>query len=145
MEIAYRLAVPDDKSAVERLFRDMLRSVSDSEDVQGYEHGYLDRFFGGADRIYVAEINGAVSAYISVEAHEGYVYIDDFSVAAEYRSKGIGTALLCKAEEYASEISAHGAELHVESSNEGALRLYKRHGYTVSANEGGRYRMRKEL
>jgi aminoglycoside 6'-N-acetyltransferase len=60
-----------------------------------------------------------------VEAHVG------ISVASAARGRGIGTALMLAAEEWAR---AHGAErmdLGLDAANTGALRLYERLGYEV--------------
>jgi hypothetical protein len=65
--IRYRKAVPGDIPAIERLFKDMVMSVTHSDRVAGYEDGYLDKFFGGRDVIYAAEENGRIVGYISVE------------------------------------------------------------------------------
>lgn len=57
------------------------------------------------------------------------------SVTPAWRGKGVGTALLLAAEDWAR---AHGAErmvLDLASQNEGALRLYERLGYEVHALE----------
>ena len=78
------------------------------------------------------------------EADE-YIYLDDFCVSAKYRGKGLGTALVRTAEKYAEDKNVPAAVLHVEKSNEGAYRLYKRLGYEVCADEGCRLRMKKDL
>ena len=140
-----RVALPDDVPAVEALFAEMLRSIYPGQEPEPYEKGCLDKFFGGADRIYIAEINDYPAAYISVEVYDEYIYLDDFCVSAKYRGKGLGTALVRTAEKYAEDKNAPAAVLHVEKSNEGAYRLYKRLGYEVCADEGSRLRMKKDL
>ena len=55
------------------------------------------------------------------------------AVAPEWRGRGVGTALLAAAEDWAR---AHGAErmiLDLDVHNEGAKRLYERVGYQVEA------------
>ena len=49
------------------------------------------------------------------------------------------------AEKYAQEIGIDKIYFHVEKSNEDAFRLYQRLGYKISADEGSRYRMVKEV
>ena len=49
------------------------------------------------------------------------------------------------AEKYAHEINIKKIFFHVEKSNEGAFKLYQRLGYKISADEGSRYRMVKEI
>ena len=144
MIVTYRRALPTDKAAIERLFEEMLRSVGDSAD-GGYESGYLNRFFGGHDRIYAAEANGEVVGYISVELHPDFVYIDDISVTESFRGMGIGTKLIALAEQYAAERNVSSSVLHVERTNVAARYLYQRLGYTVTDDEDSRFRMAKHI
>ena len=146
MDIVYRKAVRGDIPAIEKLFMEMLRSVNSCEDAAGYEDRYLNKFFsesGGV--IYVSEAEGGVIGYISVELHDSFIYLDDLSVAEKSRGKGIGTKLIEFAERYGRDKSVVTAVLHVEKSNEKAYRLYTRLGYAVTADEGSRYRMAKQI
>ena len=91
-----RQAVSKDEKRIRELFEEMLRTIYHTDQVEGYEDGYLDKFWDrGEDRIFVAE-DTEVRAFLSVEVYhepEVYVYLDDLSVTESYRSKGIGTAL----------------------------------------------------
>ena len=141
MNFTLREAHNGDKNRIEELFIAMLKSIY--TDVQnGYETGYLDKFFdGGDDRIYIAECDNTVIGYIAVEVHnehEKFVYLDDISVSEAFRSQGIGSALIKKAESYAVEKNAAYIALHVENSNTSAIKLYERLGYYVRHNEGTR-------
>ena len=134
---------------IRELFIEMLQAIHAGQDVHGYEAGYLDRFFGaGEDWICVAKVDDAVVAYLSMEVHreqEDFIYLDDFSVSAAYRGKGIGTQLLKTAECFAGDIGISAIVLHVEQSNEAAFRLYRRLGYSVMDEDGTRFRMIKRL
>jgi aminoglycoside 6'-N-acetyltransferase len=57
------------------------------------------------------------------------------AVAPEWRGRGVGTALLLAAEEWARGQGVERMVLDLDAANEGALRLYERHGYTVHALE----------
>jgi len=144
----FRKAVKEDKEKIKDLFLHMLRSIYHKEDVDGYEEGYLDKFFtDSGDWICVVEDKGTVVAYLSMEVHReelNYIYLDDLSVMGEYQSKGIGTRLIGIAEKYARDIDFPMVVLHVEKSNEGAYRLYRRLGYEVEKEEGSRYLMVKK-
>jgi ribosomal protein S18 acetylase RimI-like enzyme len=48
-----------------------------------------------------------------------------------WRGKGVGSQLLEVADLKRGETDAHGVSLIVEDTNEGARRLYERHGYAV--------------
>ena len=145
-DLPIRLAVPQDEPRIRALFIEMLRSVSGADDAQGYEPGYLDKFFrGGEDRIYVCG-DGDPVAYLSVEVYReprAYVYLDDLSVTEAYRGRGIGTRLIRAAESYAKEIGIETVVFHVNKTNRGAFRLYERLGYAVYRDDGTRYLMKK--
>ena len=145
----FQKAVKEDKPEIEELFLQMLRSIYHREDVEGYEEGYLDKFFtDSGDWICVVKDADAVVAYLSMEVHRedvNYIYLDDLSVRGDYQSKGIGTRLIDTAEKYAKEIGFPAVVLHVEASNEGAYRLYRRLGYEVKREDGSRYLMVKEV
>lgn len=107
LEYTVRKAVPSDKARVEALFMEMLQAIYNRKDVEGYREGDIDRFFAGAgDWICVAEAEGRVEAFLSIEEHHepaDYIYLDDFSVSTPCRGRGIGMALLKAAEQYARD------------------------------------------
>ena len=148
MDWTIRPAVPADEAGIRELFEEMLRSIGRPEPVEGYAKGYLDKFWlGGGDRIFVAE-EEAVVGFLSAEVcrePEAYVYLDDFSVTEAYRSRGIGTALLRRAEAYAVELGIPAVLLHVEKTNVPARRLYERSGFSVYRDDGQRYLMHKRV
>ena len=149
MEIIYRKATVKDTKAIESLFTQMLFTIYKNPEIKGYEKGYLDRFFSDLqDCIFVAELNGSVIGYISINANNDtkqYLYIDDFCVHKDYRSKGIGTKLLNMVEDYAKEIKVLDICLHVENSNTLAKKLYDRNGYNIFKVDGTRILMNKIL
>src|SRR3989344_3535150 len=52
-------------------------------------------------------------------------------VRASHQGKGVGTALLSSAEDFARSRGMHRMELEVFERNEGAIRLYEKLGYVV--------------
>ena len=147
MNYTIRTAGPADEEKIRELFIEMLRTITHRDDVEGYEAGYLDRFWsGGEDRIYVADEDG-LKAFLSVEVHHeeigDYIYYDDFSVTESCRNRGIGSALIREAEAYAEEIRIPAICLHVEKSNKAAMRFYERNGYTQYRDDGDRLLMVK--
>ena len=143
-----RTAVPADADKIDALFREMLQTIYHTDDVKGYEAGYLESFWnGGENRIYIAEDN-EVRAFLSIEVYhepQAYLYLDDFSVTAAYRGSGIGTKLMQSAEAYAREIGIPAIVLHVEKNNESAFRFYEGLGYTIFRDDGDRYLLSKEI
>ena len=142
-----RKAEPKDKSAIENLFVLMLQSVYQTEKVQGYEPDYLNKFFNNNNGswICVAESEGKIVGYLSIEKYPDYLYLDDFCVDKEHRNLGIGTEFLKEAEKYAIENNIHQIRLHVEKSNLNAIGLYQRLGYKIASEEGSRCLMEKYL
>jgi len=60
-------------------------------------------------------------------------YINVLASFAEFRDQGVGTALLREAERIARQTEARALSLIVEDVNDGAMRLYRRHGFTEIA------------
>ena len=143
-----RTAVAKDEPRIRELFEEMLRTICHTDTVEGYACGYLDKFWrDGEDRIYVAE-DTEVIAYLSVEVYrepETYIYLDDCSVTAAHRNKGIGTALILTAESYARELNIPAIIYHVKKTNEAAFRRYKRLGYSIYRDDEDRYLMQKDI
>ncbi len=141
-----RTAVPEDEERIRELFLEMLRTIYRTDDVQGYEPGYLDKYWrGGEDRIYVS--GRPADAFLSVEVHrepEEYIYLDDLSVTEASRGRGTGSALIREAEAYADRLGIKRICFHVEKSNQSAFRLYRRLGYSAIRDDGSRYLMGKE-
>ena len=148
MEYTIRTAVPGDEERIRELFTEMLRTIYRTDNVQGYEPGYLDKYWSSSeDRIFIAAVPSVV-AFLSVEVYheqEEYIYLDDLSVTAAYRGRGIGTSLIRRAEAYSGELGIRHIIFHVEKSNTSAFRLYDRLGYTVHRDDGNRVLMKKDL
>jgi RimJ/RimL family protein N-acetyltransferase len=89
----------------------------------------------------VAEAAGLVVGRLSIvrDAHPSSAHVADLGlmVAASHRRRGIGSALLAAAEEWARGASVSKLELHVFPHNEAAIALYAGFGYE---REGYRHR-----
>ncbi len=149
MSWIFEKAEKKDSDRINELFMEMLETIYHTDQVNGYEDGALDRFFDGRDEwICVAVDEGKIIAFLSIEVHheeEDYIYLDDLSVTAAYRSRGIGTTLIQRAEGYAKEIGIREIYFHVEKSNTDAFRLYQRLGCDIFEDQGSRYMMRKHI
>ena len=148
MNYRIRAAVRTDEGRIRELFLEMLRTIYRTEDVKGYPDGYLDRFWSKSeDRIYVADIGGEAVGFLSVEVHHDpvdHLYLDDFSVTAACRNRGIGSDLLRAAEAYAGETGSQAVLLHAEKINIPAMRFYERSGYSVFRDDGNRFLLKKD-
>lgn len=150
MEYIIRQATTEDIPQIKLLFAEMLKAVYQKQEVGGYPDGYLENKFLSPtyNQIYVADLQGEIIAYLSVECHferENFLYLDDISVAPQYRRSGIGTALISCAHNYARQLYINKVYLHVEAANMPALSLYKQLGYEVFQLENGRVKMLKKL
>lgn len=109
MDWHMRKAEKEEAGRINELFIEMLRSICHTDQVTGYSGNELDRFFtGGEEWICAAEAENRIIGFLSIEVHRealSYLYLDDLSVSAEYRNRGIGTALIGKAEACAEERS----------------------------------------
>lgn len=72
--------------------------------------------------------------YSKLEEANSY-YICGMALVPEYRNQGIGRKLLALAEDTAREMSYEKLSLIVFEQNEGAVRLYQRHGFEEVARE----------
>ena len=149
MNYTYRKAEKKDSDKINQLFIEMMQTIRGTDQVNGYNDGYLDKFFDGRDEwISVAVYDDEIIAFLSIEVHhedKEYIYLDDLSVTKEYRNKGIGTKLIKTAESYARKISIPTICFHVEKTNTNAFRLYQRLGYNVYQDQKTRYLMIKHM
>ena len=79
MTYSIRKAVQGDEQRIRELFIEMLQTIYHTEDVQGYEPGYLDRYWTNGEDIILVAADDDVIAYLAVEVHRedvDYIYID---------------------------------------------------------------------
>lgn len=115
-----RLADPD--RVLEQLWREILEDC--------------DVFRG---TIFVADLDGEVVGYIGVLTrvpHEqsdeiDYVFaqVTDIAVLEQYRSQGVGAALLKRAQQHAREAGVRWLRINVLADNQRAAELYRRCGF----------------
>ncbi len=90
-------------------------------------------------RLFVAESEERVVGFVCVLTHEGeaelleatpgYAYITDLIVLAPYRGRGIGRALMRRAEDYTYAMGATVIKVDVLAANRNARASYERLGY----------------
>jgi RimJ/RimL family protein N-acetyltransferase len=99
--------------------------------------------------VFVAEIATGVVGRLSVarDSHPASRHVADVGlmVAAGHRRRGIGSALLDQAVEWAHETGIEKLELHVFPYNEPAIRLYERFGFEREGLRRAHYRRGGEL
>lgn len=67
----------------------------------------------------------------SLEFHGRYALLDELFLDAEWRGRGIGTGALAFAEEWSRGRGLRAVRLEVGHHNPGALRLYRRYGFSA--------------
>lgn len=104
---------------------------------------YLDRMFARcttwSGRAFVAELDGAVVGFVCVwgrvppqepdEPQADYAYVSDLVVLAAWRRRGIGRALLERAEAYARSLGMDTIGIGVMAGNREARALYEARDY----------------
>jgi ribosomal protein S18 acetylase RimI-like enzyme len=87
--------------------------------------------------LFVAVVEDEVIGFISGEIREGsptfhsktWASVDDVFVAEDYRSLGVGRALLKSVESWARERRAHGVSLQVAAANARGRKFYEDLGF----------------
>jgi ribosomal-protein-alanine N-acetyltransferase len=104
----------------------------------------LERVNRGMAYYYVGLVDGKVAGYggmwhVVTEGH-----ITNIAVKDEFRRMGVGDAIVAKMLETADEKDMLGVTLEVRVSNEAALALYKKHGFTLEGLRKEYYEDNKE-
>jgi RimJ/RimL family protein N-acetyltransferase len=93
----------------------------------------------------VAELDTRIVGRLSLarDPHPSSAHVADFglTVAAPYRRRGIGTALLAGADDWARSSGVRKLELHVFPHNEAAIALYEKAGYVREGYRVSHYRL----
>jgi ribosomal protein S18 acetylase RimI-like enzyme len=97
----------------------------------------------------------ALSIAKGVETHRDEYYLANMAVLPDFQGRGIGSALLARAEQRAQEAGLVKCSLIVDTENPEARRLYERFGYRVDLTKtypgpakdahAGYHRMVKDL
>ncbi|MEM1382524.1 MAG: N-acetyltransferase [Pseudomonadota bacterium] len=129
--------------------------------VAGFHLGgaFLDPGWADLRRVYGRWSTPWRSALLSLydrAPEPGEFLMDGIAVSAETRGRGVGSALLGAVETQARAQGAQWIRLDVVAENDGARRLYERHGFAVAGRRSNRVwspllgfsaaiRMRKDL
>lgn len=89
----------------------------------------------------VADLNGKAIGYIGGYVVFDTVYINNIAVKSEYRSKGIGSALL---KDFINKSADKILTLEVRKSNSAAISLYNKFGFEIVGERRGFYSKPKE-
>lgn len=102
------------------------------------EHRDVSAFYIARDAV------GEAVGFIAVWRVLDELHINNLAVLPEHRRAGVASALLTRALADAAGRGATRATLEVRASNQPALRLYERFGFTVTAVRRGYYSQPEE-
>lgn len=111
-----------------------------AEIIDAYFRYLIDVAGKSAGTFLVAEERGEIAGYLCLfgkippsepdQYPEEYSAVADLFVRPEHQHRGIGTALMRHAEDYARRCGARKVELNVLSENRDAIEFYRGLGYT---------------
>jgi ribosomal-protein-alanine N-acetyltransferase len=85
-----------------------------------------------------------LAGYLIISRYVDAWHVMNIAVAPQFRRRGIATALLQKLFEQTEDGSRRGYTLEVRVSNEGAIKLYERLGFTARGTRRGYYTDNRE-
>jgi ribosomal-protein-alanine N-acetyltransferase len=85
-----------------------------------------------------------LGGYLIVSRYVDAWHVMNIAVDPEFRRRGVATALLERLFELANDGSGRGYTLEVRVSNEGAIKLYERLGFTARGIRRGYYTDNRE-
>jgi [ribosomal protein S18]-alanine N-acetyltransferase len=85
-----------------------------------------------------------LAGYLVISRYVDAWHVMNIAVAPQFRRRGIATALLQKLFEQTEDGSRRGYTLEVRVSNEGAIKLYERLGFTARGTRRGYYTDNRE-
>ena len=105
--------------------------------------GFIERFVSVPDRaaIFMAESSGQVIGHLGIEIHRGVADLG-MMVAFPWRARGVGSALMAEAVQWAKQSGAHKVVLHVWPHNHPARALYRKFGFADEGQLRRHYRRR---
>jgi len=114
--------------------RRFVRTESVPRSVRFYRRRYFRRTWTDREASIVAVTGDRVIGHLSVSREDSpvtrHVASIGMAVAADWRGRGVGTALLSEAIRWAGEFGVEKLALSVYPDNEPALALYRRFGFT---------------
>jgi len=132
-DVLVRRFAPSDVPAV-------LTILQESPEAAAWSRESLLRLDSVAPTAWVAEWEGIVAGFLIGRSAADEFEILNMAVAREHRRLGIGSKLLESALEGSRKAGSARVYLEVRASNEPAIALYKRHGFTECGRRVKYYR-----
>lgn len=96
------------------------------------------------DRLQIVLVDGEEAGLVDAQLDAPVFYISRIEILPRFQGRGLGSRILQDLLASARRHGATAAELHVLQANR-ARSLYERLGFTVTADEHPKYRMRLEF
>ncbi|MDQ5854297.1 MAG: GNAT family N-acetyltransferase [Chloroflexota bacterium] len=113
---------------------DLDRLLWGGEYLRANRQEFLDRQARGEVLVLLPTLDDEPIGHLALDLvqlrDEGGVYLYWFEIRHEFTGKGIGSAVISRAEQIAAEEDRSFSEIAVEKTNEAARRLYERLGYS---------------
>ena len=97
--------------------------------LNGFNESYTGSLFEEKVSSFIKDENNQVMGGILGEINWGWLYVQGIWVSDSIRSKGLGSKLLLKLEDYA--LSKGITNYRLETTSFQALKFYEKHGYVV--------------
>ncbi|HWW53801.1 MAG TPA: GNAT family N-acetyltransferase [Acidimicrobiales bacterium] len=112
-------------------------------DRDALREGFIGRLMQAPDRavMFLAEADGEMIGNLGIENHGGLADLG-MMVAHSWRGRGVGSALMDAALQWADQAGAHKLVLQVWPHNEAAIALYERCGFVEEGRLRRHYRRR---
>jgi len=88
---------------------------------------------GEGYRHYIIEVDGEIIGYFALHEEERTMVLTQFYLLSEWRGKGIGQRVMDFIHREADELRVRGIQVLVLRKNAGAVGLYRKNGYAVTA------------
>jgi ribosomal-protein-alanine N-acetyltransferase len=133
IEITIRKLAASDVPAVLAILRESPRAAAWSSES-------LLQLTSGGPTAWIAELHGAVAGFLIARNAADEFEILNMAVSRAHRRSGIASKLLKSALEFSRAAGRAHAYLEVRASNEPAIALYARHGFTECGRRAQYYR-----
>ncbi|MBU7014965.1 MAG: GNAT family N-acetyltransferase [Theionarchaea archaeon] len=137
IEIKIRPYAPDDLEECRILWEELTqhhREIYGDPSIGGDNPGlYFDKHLAdvGADRIWVAELSGDIVGMTGLIMKEQEAEIEPLIVSPEYRSQGIGKALVTRAIQEAQTLGVSYVSVRPVARNTHALSFFHKCGFQI--------------
>jgi GNAT superfamily N-acetyltransferase len=137
IEMKIRPYAPDDLEECRTLWEELTqhhREIYDDPSIGGDNPGrYFDKHLAdvGADHIWVAEFSGNVVGMTGLIIKDKEAEIEPLIVSPEYRSRGIGRALVTRAVQEAQTLGVSSVSVKPVARNVHALSFFHKCGFRI--------------